>query len=100
VKFIPRDREVVSGSIEIKPIISGMADNQQEEVADYQDDEGYYGEVGAEHEGAGVEGDGAPEEFDQSVAEMDEELERLTKMQQQVESQINSASDKVDETSM
>lgn len=78
-----------------------MSDDHNEEVADYQDDEGYYDEEGntAPGETDGQQEVGA-DELNDSVAEMDEELERLTKMQQQVENQISSASDKVDEMSM
>ena len=75
-----------------------MSDNQEEEVADYQDDDNYYREAveGQENAGDSFEADG----FNTSVAEMEEELENLTKMQQQVEKQITSASDKLDESSM
>lgn len=75
-----------------------MADNQEEEVADYQDDDNYYreGPEGQESSAESFEADG----FNNSVAEMEEELENLTKMQQQVEKQITSASDKLDETSV
>lgn len=75
-----------------------MADNQQEEVADYQDEEEYYGEMGGtEQEGADTLENG---DFDQSVLEMDAELEKLNKMQQQVQKDIHSTSDTIDETSM
>jgi hypothetical protein len=47
---------------------------------------------------AGDEND--PEEMKQKVLEMEDELDKLTKMQQQVERQISSASDALDENSM
>lgn len=72
-----------------------MSDHQ-EEVADYHDDE----DCGNNAEQAGVTEDMEPEQFDQTVLEMDEELEKLSKMQQQVEQQITSASNKMDENSM
>lgn len=75
-----------------------MADNHEEEVADYQDEDEYYGEAtGAEQEGANPVESG---DFDQSVLEMDAELEKLNKMQQQVQKDIHSTSDTIDETSM
>lgn len=73
------------------------SENAEEEVADYQDDGDNYDDGDfTERGGEGVQA----EDFNQSVAEMDEELEKLAKMQQQVEKQINSTSDKMDETSM
>lgn len=41
-----------------------------------------------------------PEEIKKKLLEMDEEVNKLDKMQKQVEQQITSASDKIDETSM
>jgi hypothetical protein len=47
------------------------------------------------------EGDGAEiEEMKKRVQEMEEEHEKLTKMQHQVEKQINATSDGIDENSM
>lgn len=40
------------------------------------------------------------EEMKRRVAEMEEELLKISNMQQQVERQINSAADKIDENSM
>jgi hypothetical protein len=75
-----------------------MADNHEEEVADYQDEEEYYEETGGtEQEAADTLDNG---DFDQSVLEMDAELEKLNKMQQQVQKDIHSTSDTIDETSM
>jgi hypothetical protein len=71
-----------------------MADNQEEEVADYQDEDEYYG---TEQEATDTLENG---DFDQSVLEMDAELEKLNKMQQQVQKDIHSTSDTIDETSM
>lgn len=42
----------------------------------------------------------APEEMQKRVLEMEEELQQLSKLQEQVESQISTASDKIDENSM
>ncbi len=85
---------------------------QEEEVADYQEDENdqYLGDEGAEEGNDEYEnGDGlqnindeeiGPEEMKQRVQEMEQELEMLTKMQQQVDNQITSASDRLDDNSM
>lgn len=85
---------------------------QEEEVADYQEDENdqYLGDEGVEEGNEEYEnGDGlqnvndeeiGPEEMKQRVQEMEQELEMLTKMQQQVDNQITSASDRLDDNSM
>ena len=83
----------------------------EEEVADYQEDENdQYLDEGfedgnEEYENAeGIktanEDEVGPEEMKQRVQEMEQELEMLTKMQQQVDSQITSASDRLDDNSM
>jgi hypothetical protein len=74
-------------------------EHNNEEVADYQDD-GLYDETETyNHEGG--EGDGVePEDFNARVQEMEDELEQVTKLQQQVEKELTSASDKIDENSM
>ena len=78
-----------------------MAENMEEEeqVADYQEDDGFYqyNEAGEGQEG---ENEIDPEEMKKRVLEMEQELENLTSMQQQVEKQITSASDRMDENSM
>ena len=80
-----------------------MADFAEEET-DYQEGdtgEELYGEESGINDNAHTGSDEAePEQFKMRVLEMEEELEKLTKMQQQVENQITSASDKIDENSM
>ena len=76
-----------------------MADNNEADVADYQDgeaDEVY----GTEEQNPEEVNAAEPDKFKQRVLEMEEELEKLTQMEQQVEKQITSASDKLDECSM
>ena len=68
----------------------------EEEVADYQEDDGFYQYT----EGDQEENEIDPEEMKKRVLEMEQELENLTSMQQQVEKQITSASDRMDENSM
>jgi len=69
---------------------------EEEEVADYQEDDGFYQYT----EGDQEENEIDPEEMKKRVLEMEQELENLTSMQQQVEKQITSASDRMDENSM
>jgi hypothetical protein len=77
------------------------------EEADYTEED-YQGEGGEDYgeEGNFAEGDeGGGEDLDpndmkKKVEEMEEELEKLTKMQQQVTDQLVTAADKVDENSM
>lgn len=79
-----------------------MADFEGEEIADYRDDEvneGFESTAPVSGDGSGVDAV-EPEQFKQRVLEMEEELEKLTKMEQQVEKQITSATDKIDESSM
>lgn len=82
-----------------------------EEEADYQEDENdqyVEEERGDEGNDDFDHGDGSKnehedigsDEMQKRVQEMEEELEKLTKMQQQVDKQINSASDRLDENSM
>lgn len=78
-----------------------MTDYNEEEIADYQEDDLYGGEntinggeIAESHDEV------EPEEMKKRVQEMEEELDKLTKMQQQVEQQITSASDRIDENSM
>jgi predicted transcriptional regulator len=68
-----------------------MADHNEE--VDYNEEE-YEGEGGEEHK------DEEPEEMMRRVEEMEDELEKINKMQQQLDRQINTASDKIDENSM
>lgn len=69
---------------------------EEEDVADYQEDDGFYQYT----EGDQEENEIDPEEMKKRVLEMEQELENLTSMQQQVEKQITSASDRMDENSM
>ena len=64
---------------------------------DYEEDDGVYEEGG---DGEEAQKDEEPEAMKRRVEEMENELEKLTKMQQQVERQINSAADKIDENSI
>lgn len=77
----------------------------EEDAVDYNEDDGTgelydEGVTGDSNEGAGHEDEVEPEKFKMRVLEMEEELEKLTKMQAQVEKQISSTSDKMDESSM
>lgn len=77
-----------------------MADFEGDEIVDYRDDEGNE-DLQPSESFSGSNADAVePEQFKQRVLEMEEELEKLTKMEQQVEKQITSATDKIDETSM
>ena len=81
-----------------------MADANREEVADYQDgdiyeDEEAFYEDEETADAVGL-GDAEPEEMKRRVQEMEEELDMLNKMQQQVEKQISTATDTVDEKSI
>ncbi len=71
-------------------------DDANEEV-DYQEEDELYGEVNGLAEN---EEEIEPEDMQKRVLEMEEELEQLTKLQQQVENQISTASDNFDEHSM
>ena len=77
----------------------------EEEAVDYNEDDGG-GELYDEGVTSGNDGIAAnedevePEKFKLRVLEMEEELDKLTKMQAQVEKQISSTSDKIDESSM
>ena len=75
---------------------------EAEEVIDYQEEEYYEGEEYLEgEEGQQAQGEAVdPELMKKRVAEMEEELDQLTKVQLQVEKQISSASDSLDENSM
>lgn len=75
-----------------------MAEFDQEEVADYQEDQDDYDEEYVENGDA--DNDAEPEEMKRRVMEMEDELEKLTKMQEQTEKQLNSALDNLDENSM
>ena len=70
----------------------------EEENLDYEEDDGQYEEGGGEGETKDESQD--PEAMKRRVEEMENELEKLTKMQQQVERQINTAADKIDENSI
>mmetsp|Transcript_19805 Transcript_19805/g.44131 ORF Transcript_19805/g.44131 Transcript_19805/m.44131 type:complete len:121 (-) Transcript_19805:297-659(-) len=80
-----------------------MADEEYDEnaIADYQEDgaDELYGDDGIGGSDAKEDGD-EPEKMKARVLEMEEELNKLTEMQQQVEKQITSASDKIDENSI
>lgn len=65
------------------------ADQNLNYVAGSEDQEGYDEKYGEDSE-----------EMKRRVAEMEEELLKISNMQQQVERQINSAADKIDENSM
>ena len=65
-----------------------------DDIADYDEDENMCGVNNAD------DADLEPEEMQKRVLEMEEELEQLTKLQKQVDSQISTASDKIDENSM
>ena len=73
-----------------------------EEVADYQDEEyeEEYDEGEYDEDQAGDTTATEPEEIRKRVKEMEDELENLTKTQAEVEKQINSASDGIDENSV
>ena len=75
---------------------------EAEEAIDYQEEEYYEGEEYLEgEEGQQAQGEAVdPELMKKRVAEMEEELDQLTKVQLQVEKQISSASDSLDENSM
>lgn len=83
-----------------------MAEHTAEEV-DYQEEEGgggedeeLYGDAVNGNNQDGDEEEEGPEDIERRVKEMEAELEQLSKEQQQVDTQILSASDKVDENSM
>jgi len=73
-----------------------------EEVADYQDEEYEedYDEGEYDEDQTGDAAATEPEEIRKRVKEMEDELDNLTKTQAEVEKQINSASDGIDENSM
>ena len=71
----------------------------EEENLDYEEDDGQYEEGGGEG-GETKDESQDPEAMKRRVEEMENELEKLTKMQQQVERQINTAADKIDENSI
>jgi hypothetical protein len=73
-----------------------------EEVADYQDEEyeEEYDEGEYDEDQAGDVAATEPEEIRKRVKEMEDELDNLTKTQAEVEKQINSASDGIDENSV
>lgn len=68
------------------------------DIGDYQDDEFFEGEGFTEETYEGADGD--PDIMKKRVQEMEDELDKLNKMQQQVESQISTAADSVDEKSI
>jgi hypothetical protein len=69
---------------------------ENQEVEDYQEDSEFY----LENSNLATSDENEPEEMQKRVLEMEEELEQLSKLQQQVEIQISSAADKIDENSM
>jgi len=74
-------------------VLPGTEDINEEEV--YADEEIVH-ETGGDEEGDGAE----IEEMKKRVQEMEEEHDKLTKMQHQVEKQINATSDGIDENSI
>jgi hypothetical protein len=77
----------------------------EDEIVDYQEDEPgndlYGGQNGLEVNNVeGGEEEVESDEMKKKVLEMEQELDQLTKMQQQVERQINTTSDRLDENSM
>jgi archaellum component FlaC len=75
-----------------------MAETAETDEVDYYE-EGQGDEDYEEGEG-GEEGEDEPEDMNKRVLEMEDELNKLTEMQQQVERQIHSASDSLDENSV
>lgn len=65
---------------------------------DYEDD--MYGETEAVGDTKDGEEDPELEEMKRRVQEMEDEHDKLSKMQQQVERQISTAADSIDENSM
>lgn len=78
-----------------------MAD-ETEDIVDYQEEDMYTdnAEGGEAAAAAAAEGEEEPEEMQKRVQEMEEELDHLTKLQQNVDSQILTAADKIDENSV
>ncbi len=74
-------------------------DDENEDVIDHQEDSDFYGEI-SQFERIESTEEIEPEEMQKRVLEMEDELEQLSKLQQQVENQISSAADKIDENSM
>eukprot|EP01038_Epipyxis_sp_PR26KG_P009403 gene9403-12664_t len=80
-----------------------MSAYQEEELADFQEDDDMYGDGVNNNDsfyGNDGDADAEPEEINKRVQEMEQELDKLTKMQQQVDRQITSASDRIDENSI
>lgn len=71
-----------------------------EEVADYQEDELYEGDEMYDDVIEEGDGGGEPEEMKKQVQEMEQELDKLNKIQQQVERQISNTADAIDEKSI
>lgn len=74
-----------------------MSETNNEDITDYVEDEDYNDSSKAE---VAEENELEPEEMQRKVLEMEAELAQVTEMQQQVEKQISSTSDSVDESSM
>lgn len=72
--------------------IAAKEDQGSTYMASDEDQDGYDQKYGEDSEDS--------EEMRRRVAEMEEELLKISNMQQQVERQINSAADKIDENSM
>ena len=76
---------------------SGSSNEQQQQIDESNAD--FSGGV-EDQEGDDQKYGEDSEEMKRRVAEMEEELLKISNMQQQVERQINSAADKIDENSM
>ena len=84
---------------------NGIGSNEERipGTEDYQDEldhDELYGEEEEEGEGGGNGEDPEIEEMRKRVQEMEEEQEKLTNLQHQVEKQIHSAADSLDENSV
>lgn len=64
------------------------------------DNDEYYGDEAEEYAGTGNGEDTEIEEMKKRVQEMEEEQEKLTQLQHQVEKQIHTAADSIDENSV
>ena len=80
--------------------------DETEDVADYgEDDELYPAEIAQRRSDIGNENgaeneDENPEDMEKRVLAMEEELDKLTKQQDQVEKELSTTTDSIDEKSM
>lgn len=72
---------------------------EAEDIVDYQEED-MYTDIAADGDAAAAGGEEEPEEMQKRVQEMEEELDHLTKLQQNVDSHILTAADKIDENSV